>query len=98
MYIPARLLRLETPTATPSTPRSRNSTSEIEAADTGNRGSRLSTSESAHGLEKDVSRKKAAIIAHPYAPLGGSFDDHVVSETTKLLLDHGFIVGTFNFR
>jgi hypothetical protein len=40
----------------------------------------------------------AAIIAHPYAPLGGSQDDPVVSTVGSVLLKHGFIVGTFNFR
>lgn len=41
---------------------------------------------------------KGAIIAHPYAPLGGCYDDHVVLGTTQTLLKQGFTVGTFNFR
>ena len=40
----------------------------------------------------------AAIVAHPYAPLGGSQDDPVVSIIGSVLLKHGFVVGTFNFR
>jgi hypothetical protein len=43
-------------------------------------------------------RKKAAIIAHPYAPLGGSFDDYIVQQTAGILLKQGFVVGLFNFR
>lgn len=41
---------------------------------------------------------KGAIVAHPYPPLGGSFDDPVVLAVTETLLKQGFIVGTFNFR
>ncbi|KAF7959136.1 hypothetical protein EAE96_002652 [Botrytis aclada] len=43
-------------------------------------------------------RKKAAIVAHPYAPLGGSYDDAVVGLIASTILNDGFIVGTFNFR
>lgn len=43
-------------------------------------------------------RKKAAIIAHPYAPLGGCYDDPIVSIVAVELLKEGFFVGTFNFR
>ncbi|OBT98600.1 hypothetical protein VE01_03642 [Pseudogymnoascus verrucosus] len=43
-------------------------------------------------------RKKAAIIAHPYAPLGGSCDDYIVQQTAGILLKQGFVVGLFNFR
>jgi hypothetical protein len=42
--------------------------------------------------------KNAAIIAHPYAPLGGSYDDPIVDEVAGYLLAREFIVGTFNFR
>jgi hypothetical protein len=42
--------------------------------------------------------KKAAIVAHPYAPLGGSYDDPVVDVIASTILKQGFIVGTFNFR
>lgn len=40
----------------------------------------------------------AAIIAHPYGPLGGSYDDPVVEEVVSVLLRRGFLVVTFNFR
>ncbi len=43
-------------------------------------------------------RKKAAIVAHPYAPLGGCYDDPVVDIVACGLLQQGFFVGTFNFR
>lgn len=43
-------------------------------------------------------RRHSAIIAHPYAPLGGCFDDPVVSLLAGALLKLGFLVGTFNFR
>ncbi|CAG8227710.1 unnamed protein product [Penicillium olsonii] len=39
-----------------------------------------------------------AIIAHPYAPLGGCYDDPVVDFVSNELLQANFIVGTFNFR
>ena len=41
---------------------------------------------------------EGAVIAHPYAPLGGSFDDPIVLSVTEALLNEGFVVGTFNFR
>ncbi|KAJ4400234.1 hypothetical protein N0V85_005802 [Neurospora sp. IMI 360204] len=43
-------------------------------------------------------RKHAAIFAHPYAPLGGCYDDPVVDIAAGTLLRLGFLVGTFNFR
>lgn len=43
-------------------------------------------------------RKKCAIVAHPYAPLGGCMDDPVVDVVASTILKQGFIVGTFNFR
>ncbi|CAD6448284.1 8ff88f70-bc29-41f3-9d37-a353152a37b6 [Sclerotinia trifoliorum] len=43
-------------------------------------------------------RKRAAIVAHPYAPLGGSYDDPVVDLVASTVLKQGFVVGTFNFR
>ena len=42
--------------------------------------------------------KKAAIVAHPYAPLGGCYDDPVVDVVASTLLKEGYVVGTFNFR
>ncbi|KAK4247557.1 hypothetical protein C7999DRAFT_41102 [Corynascus novoguineensis] len=46
----------------------------------------------------DSWRKHAAIVAHPYAPLGGCYDDPVVDIVAGTLLQLGFLVGTFNFR
>ena len=46
----------------------------------------------------DVFGRGFAIVAHPYAPLGGCFDDPVVSVIGTSLLRHGFILTTFNFR
>ena len=43
-------------------------------------------------------QKRGAIIAHPYGPLGGCYDDPVVQSVVTEVLKHGFIVGTFNFR
>ncbi|KAL8416133.1 hypothetical protein RB596_006621 [Gaeumannomyces avenae] len=43
-------------------------------------------------------RHDAAIVAHPYAPLGGSYDDGIVSLVATTLLRAGFLVATFNFR
>lgn len=42
--------------------------------------------------------RRGAIVAHPYAPLGGCLDDPVVQSVAEKLLSRGFIVGTFNFR
>ncbi|KAL2836582.1 Alpha/Beta hydrolase protein [Aspergillus pseudoustus] len=41
---------------------------------------------------------RGAIVAHPYASLGGCYDDPVVSFIGGELLDAGYVVGTFNFR
>ncbi|KAK4124328.1 hypothetical protein N657DRAFT_543811, partial [Parathielavia appendiculata] len=43
-------------------------------------------------------QKHAAVVAHPYAPLGGSYDDPVVDIVAGTLLRRGFLVVTFNFR
>ncbi|KAI1341160.1 Alpha/Beta hydrolase protein [Xylariaceae sp. FL0016] len=43
-------------------------------------------------------RRHVAVVAHPYAPLGGCFDDPVVGVVAGCLLELGFVVGTFNFR
>ncbi|ENH63899.1 hypothetical protein FOC1_g10008041 [Fusarium oxysporum f. sp. cubense race 1] len=42
--------------------------------------------------------KHAAVVAHPYAPMGGCYDDPVVGGAAAQLLRKGFLVGTFNFR
>jgi alpha/beta superfamily hydrolase len=49
-------------------------------------------------LEKQSWRKRGIVMAHPYAPMGGSYDDRVVSIVVDELLTAGYIVGTFNFR
>ncbi|CRL26872.1 unnamed protein product [Penicillium camemberti] len=41
---------------------------------------------------------RGAIVAHPYATLGGCYDDPVVSFIGSELLQAGCVVGTFNFR
>ena len=43
-------------------------------------------------------RRHAAVVAHPYAPLGGCYDDPVVEDVAAQLLRRGYLVGTFNFR
>ncbi|KAF2691822.1 hypothetical protein K458DRAFT_473515 [Lentithecium fluviatile CBS 122367] len=43
-------------------------------------------------------KKRGIVIAHPYAPMGGSFDDRVVGIVLDEFLRAGWIVGTFNFR
>lgn len=43
-------------------------------------------------------KKHAAIVAHPYAPMGGCYDDPVVDTVGEALLRAGFLVATFNFR
>ncbi|KAI1355523.1 Alpha/Beta hydrolase protein [Xylaria sp. FL0043] len=40
----------------------------------------------------------AAVIAHPYAPLGGCFDDPIVDVAAGTILQLGFLAATFNFR
>lgn len=50
----------------------------------------------AHGISRW--HKRGAIVAHPYAPLGGCYDDPVVNFIGEELLRAGYVVGTFNFR
>lgn len=50
---------------------------------------------SEHGA---ITAQGCAIFAHPYAPLSGSFDDHVVHSIGSVLLGQGYILTTFNFR
>ena len=42
--------------------------------------------------------KRGAVVAHPYAPLGGCFDDSVVQLVANEFLSQGHVVCTFNFR
>ncbi|KAK5676483.1 hypothetical protein LTS10_010784 [Elasticomyces elasticus] len=55
-----------------------------------------------HGHDENLLRRsstpKGAVVAHPYAPLGGCYDDPVVMAVTETLLERGYIVATFNFR
>jgi len=48
--------------------------------------------------EESAWNPRGAIVAHPYAPMGGSFDDGVVLSAAAEILQEGFVVGTFNFR
>lgn len=43
-------------------------------------------------------QKRGAIVAHPYASLGGCYDDPVVGFVGGELLKSGYVVLTFNFR
>lgn len=43
-------------------------------------------------------RPRGIVMAHPYATMGGSYDDRVVGIVVEDLLKAGWIVGTFNFR
>ncbi|CAK7566281.1 MAG: hypothetical protein SEPTF4163_004220 [Sporothrix epigloea] len=45
-------------------------------------------------------RGHAAIVAHPYAPMGGSYNDPIVKMVAQTLLQSPseFVVATFNFR
>lgn len=42
--------------------------------------------------------KRGIVMAHPYAPMGGSYDDRIVGIVVEEFLKAGWIVGTFNFR
>ncbi|KAF1841738.1 uncharacterized protein K460DRAFT_379753 [Cucurbitaria berberidis CBS 394.84] len=55
----------------------------------------LNTSDAA---SKTRWRKRGIIMAHPYAPMGGSYDDRVVGIVVDESLKAGWIVGSFNFR
>lgn len=49
-------------------------------------------------IESATQSIRGAIVAHPYAPLGGCYDDPIVGFVGGELLEAGYIVGTFNFR
>ena len=51
-----------------------------------------------HSESRTIWRKKGIVMAHPYAPMGGSYDDRVVGIVVEEFLASGYIVGTFNFR
>lgn len=53
----------------------------------------------AQGTDRNtVYKTKGAMIAHPYAPLGGCYDDPVIAVVASELLRAGYVVGTFNLR
>jgi alpha/beta superfamily hydrolase len=43
-------------------------------------------------------QRKGAVLAHPYAPLGGCYDDPIIGIVGADLCKAGFVVGYFNFR
>jgi hypothetical protein len=43
-------------------------------------------------------QRHAAVVAHPYAPMGGCYDDPILESVAAQLLKTGYLVGTFNFR
>lgn len=49
-------------------------------------------------IKADANVHGIAIFAHPYAPLGGSYDDHVVHTVGRLIINSGLLLVTFNFR
>ncbi|PYH47348.1 uncharacterized protein BP01DRAFT_291465 [Aspergillus saccharolyticus JOP 1030-1] len=51
-----------------------------------------------HPSNTSGQRIRGAIVAHPYASLGGCYDDPVVSFVAGEFLRAGCVVGTFNFR
>lgn len=51
-----------------------------------------------HFLVGSTHAPKAAIVAHPYAPLGGCYDDPIVDSVGGVLLKAGYVICTFNFR
>lgn len=53
---------------------------------------------SCEDTEHPLWQRKGIIVAHPYAPLGGCYDDRVVGFVAEEFLEEGFVVGTFNFR
>jgi hypothetical protein len=55
-------------------------------------------SEASREEERGRWQKKGIVMAHPYAPMGGSYDDRVVGIVTEEFLKKGWVVGTFNFR
>ncbi|RMZ72141.1 prolyl oligopeptidase [Pyrenophora seminiperda CCB06] len=43
-------------------------------------------------------KRRGIVMAHPYATMGGSYDDRVVGIVVDEFLHAGWMVGTFNFR
>lgn len=49
------------------------------------------------GTGKDGTMR-GAVVAHPYAPTGGTYDDRIVIAMVEILIANGWICATFNFR
>ncbi|KFY06972.1 hypothetical protein V492_07563 [Pseudogymnoascus sp. VKM F-4246] len=77
---------------------SRSSTADDETQRERTRGELNGEARASDNYRWTIKRKKAAIIAHPYAPLGGSCEDYIVQQTAGIFLKEGFVVGLFNFR
>ncbi|KAF2868013.1 Alpha/Beta hydrolase protein [Massariosphaeria phaeospora] len=58
----------------------------------------LSRPRSSESNKESEWRKRGIVMAHPYAPMGGSYDDRVVGIVVDEFLKAGYVVGTFNFR
>ena len=52
----------------------------------------------AHTGKNPTWQPRGAIIAHPYAPLGGCYDDPIVLSLVQEILKQNYVVGTFNLR
>ncbi|KAI5803911.1 Alpha/Beta hydrolase protein [Geopyxis carbonaria] len=50
------------------------------------------------GLAPLARPRRAAVLAHPYAPLGGTRHDPTVRTLAAALVHAGYVVATFNFR
>lgn len=96
IYIPNHLLDVAAPSSSLSVPATPDS--DTRRGRRGNGGTPIGNTSHTGNGRRDGSRKKAAIIAHPYAPLGGSSDDYIVQEVAGEMLKQGFVVGLFNFR
>lgn len=95
VYIPESLLDVATPSRSAA---SSASEGDAQRARRSNGATQNGHADKAPNVSGHTKRKKAAVIAHPYAPLGGSFDDYIVQEIGGILLEEGFVVGLFNFR
>jgi len=95
VYIPESLLDVVTPLRPAASSASED---DAQRAGRSNGATQNGHADNVPNVSGNTKRKKAAIIAHPYAPLGGSFDDYIVQEIGGILLEEGFIVGLFNFR
>ncbi|KXJ89573.1 Alpha/Beta hydrolase protein [Microdochium bolleyi] len=58
----------------------------------------VSLSSDSHGHHTQPWQGNAAVVAHPYAMMGGSYDDRIVDLIAGTLLHAGYLVATFNFR